>query len=138
MRGAHRFVLGKIADGVASLTGETVTLEGDSDLAIAGRKISGNAQRRRGRAVLVHGTILLGLDVSIVEEVLALPGRRPAYRAGRSHSAFLRNLDLDRDALKVKLRQVWTAKEPAPAPPAHQMRALIEQKYGNDPWLTRR
>jgi lipoate---protein ligase len=138
VRGAHRFVLGKVAGAITSLTGEQVRLEGDSDLAIAGRKISGNAQRRRGRAVLVHGTILLGLDLSVVEDVLVLPDRRPEYREGRGHSAFMRNLNVDREDVKKKMREVWIAEERAPAPPADRMRLLVAQRYSRESWIRRR
>lgn len=138
VRGAHRFVLRNAAEAIMSLTGEDVRLEGDSDLAIAGRKISGNAQRRRGRAVLVHGTILLGLDVSVVDRVLPLPDRWPEYRGARGHSAFMRNLGLERDAVKKQLREVWNARDPATAPQAERVRLLIDQRYGRASWLTRR
>jgi lipoate-protein ligase A len=138
VRGAHRFVLGKVAGAVASLTGEEVRLEGDSDLAIAGWKISGNAQRRKGRAVVVHGTILLGLDFSIVEDVLPLPDRRPEYREARGHTEFMRNLKLDREDVKKKLREVWNAEERASAPPAERMKSLLEQRYSRESWTRRR
>ncbi len=138
VRGAHRFVLGRLAGAIASLTGEVVQLEGDSDLAIAGRKISGNAQRRRGRAVLVHGTLLLGLDFSIVEDVLPLPDRRPQYREGRGHSAFMRNLRIDGTTVKEKVREVWNARERATPPGEARMKQLIEQRYGRETWIRRR
>ena len=138
VRGAHRFVLGKVAGAVAYLTGEEVRLEGDSDLAIAGRKISGNAQRRRSRAVVVHGTILLGLDFSIVEDVLPLPDRRPEYREARGHTEFMRNLKVKREDVKQKLREVWNAEERAPAPSAERMKLLLEQRYSRESWITRR
>ncbi|MBP1654461.1 MAG: Biotin/lipoate protein ligase [Bacteroidetes bacterium] len=138
VRGAHRFVLGRAADVIASLTGEEVKLEGDSDLAIAGRKISGNAQRRRGRAVLVHGTILLGLDLALVEDLLPLPGRAPEYRETRGHLAFLRNLNLNRDDVKQKLRKAWDADEEAMAPTPERMKLLVELKYGTESWRGRR
>ncbi len=138
VRGAHRFVLGRSADVLASLTGEEVKLEGDSDLAITGRKISGNAQRRRGRAVLVHGTILLGLDLALVEDLLPLPGRAPEYRETRGHLAFLRNLNLNRDEVKQKLRKAWDANEEAMAPTPERMKLLVDLKYGTESWRGRR
>jgi lipoate-protein ligase A len=138
VRGAHRFVLRKNAQALASLTREEVRLEGESDLAIGGRKMSGNAQRRRGRAVLVHGTILLGLDFSLVEEVLPLPDRRPAYRKGRGHSTFMRNLGLDADDVKKKLREAWNAEGLAPAPPPLRIKLLLDERYTRESWNGRR
>lgn len=138
VRGAHRYVLGKLAGAIASLTGELVQQSGDSDLTIAGRKISGNAQRRRGRAVLVHGTLLVGLDVSIVEDVLPLPDRMPHYRGERGHTAFLRNLTIDRTALKERVCEAWNARECAVPPGEARIRQLVEQRYGAASWIRRR
>lgn len=63
--------------------------EGTSDVAVGGRKISGNAQARRWKAVLVHGTLLLDFDYDLADAVLKHPPREPAYRRGRSHRDFL-------------------------------------------------
>jgi lipoate-protein ligase A len=138
IRGAHRFVLERIAGVLASLTGESVTIGGDSDLVIAGRKVSGNAQRRRGRAVLVHGTVLLGLDLSVVEELLPVPDRRPEYREGRGHAAFMRNLGLDREEMRGLLQEAWQAREYGVPPAGRLIRRLVEQRYGRESWTARR
>jgi lipoate-protein ligase A len=63
--------------------------EGTSDVAVEGRKISGNAQARRWKASLVHGTLLVDFDVDLAEQVLRYPAREPAYRRGRGHREFL-------------------------------------------------
>ena len=63
--------------------------EGTSDVAVGGRKISGNAQARRWKAVLVHGTLLADFDYELAEAVLKHPPREPAYRQGRLHRDFL-------------------------------------------------
>ncbi len=44
-----------------------------NDVIAGGRKISGNAQTRRHRCVLQHGTILLDLDVRVMFSVLKVP-----------------------------------------------------------------
>lgn len=64
-------------------------LEGISDVAVAGRKISGNAQARRGKAILVHGTLLVDFNHELAEAVLRHPPREPAYRRERNHRDFL-------------------------------------------------
>jgi lipoate---protein ligase len=63
--------------------------EGTSDVAVGDRKISGNAQARRWRALLVHGTLLVDFDHDLAEAVLKPPPREPVYRRGRSHRDFL-------------------------------------------------
>jgi len=44
-----------------------------NDVVVAGRKVSGNAQARRGRALLQHGTILLRPDRELMEKLLVAP-----------------------------------------------------------------
>jgi lipoate---protein ligase len=44
--------------------------EGISDVAVGGRKISGNAQAQRRGAVIVHGTLLVDFDYDLAEKVL--------------------------------------------------------------------
>lgn len=65
------------------------TPEGTSDVAIGGRKISGNAQARRRRALLLHGTLLVDFDYELAEKVLRHPSREPEYRRHRSHRDFM-------------------------------------------------
>jgi lipoate-protein ligase A len=63
--------------------------EGTSDVAVRDRKISGNAQARRWKALLVHGTLLVDFDYALAAQVLRHPPRQPSYRRGRSHRDFL-------------------------------------------------
>ena len=62
---------------------------GTSDVAVGGRKISGNAQAWRWKSLLVHGTILVDFDFGLAEKILMHPPREPDYRRGRSHRDFL-------------------------------------------------
>jgi lipoate-protein ligase A len=66
--------------------------EGISDVAVRGRKISGNAQAQRRRALIVHGTLLVDFDCRLAEKVLRHPVREPEYRRGRRHREFLVSL----------------------------------------------
>ncbi|MGC9199236.1 MAG: lipoate--protein ligase family protein [Acidobacteriaceae bacterium] len=64
-------------------------VQGICDVAVAGRKISGNAQARRWRSLLVHGTLLVDFDMGLAEKVLPHPPQEPAYRRARRHRDFL-------------------------------------------------
>ena len=128
------YVLGLNGGVIGALTGENVRVSGSSDLTIGGRKISGNAQRRRLRALLFHGCILLDFDVALVEEILPLPSRQPAYRDGRSHTDFLRNLRVPADALKSALRSSWGADLTATGLPLDEMERLVRERYLNPSW----
>jgi lipoate-protein ligase A len=74
---------------VLSAFGITGAQRGTSDVAVEDRKISGNAQARRWKASLVHGTLLVDFDFELAEKLLLHPPREPEYRRGRSHRDFL-------------------------------------------------
>ena len=128
------YVLGLNAGVISTLTGENVRVSGSSDLTIGGRKISGNAQRRRLRSLLFHGSILLDFDIALIEELLPLPSRQPAYRDGRANTEFLRNLLISTEGLKRALRDSWGASLPATDLPLDEMERLVKEKYLNPSW----
>ena len=85
--------------------GLTGRAEGISDVAVGHRKISGNAQARRWKSLLLHGTLLADLDYDLAEAVLKHPPREPTYRRARPHRDFLVTLrelgvEADRDAIE--------------------------------------
>jgi lipoate-protein ligase A len=83
--------MGRLATALSRHSGESVAVDGQSDLVIAGRKIGGSAQRRGRRAVLFHGSLLLNAEPDLMGKYLHEPGRRPAYRGERRHHEFVRN-----------------------------------------------
>ena len=78
-----------IVCAILSAFGITGAPRGTSDVAVGDRKISGNAQARRWKALLVHGTLLVDFDFDLTEKVLPHPLREPDYRKRRSHREFL-------------------------------------------------
>jgi lipoate-protein ligase A len=114
-----------------------ISVRGLTDLALDGVKFSGNAQRRKRRCLLFHGTILLGLDLALVEGLLPMPSRQPDYRKNRSHRAFICNLPLSPDTVKQGLRDAWQADEPFEPPPTLEVEALVRKKYGKREWTFR-
>ena len=64
------YIMLRHAEAISNLIGEKVEVKGSSDLTIAGRKFSGNAQRRKRRALLFHGTFLCAIDLARLEEFL--------------------------------------------------------------------
>ena len=68
-------------------------------------KFSGNAQRRRRHALVFHGTILYGFDLSLIDALLKFPSAQPEYRASRSHSEFVRNISAAPAQVKQALQQ---------------------------------
>ena len=83
-----------------------------SDLACAGRKVSGNSQRRTASAVLHHGTLLYDFDAELASRYLLEPKRQPAYRRGRTHAQFLGNLPLSAPEIEQRVAEAWFARLP--------------------------
>jgi lipoate---protein ligase len=131
---ANRFIMVRHRDALSAVLAEPMQVEGVTDLAIAGRKFSGNAQRRRRRFLLFHGTILLSLDLGLVEQVLSLPSRQPDYRNHRPHLDFLRNLGISAHRVKEALRECWAAEIPLDALPTARMARLVQMRYAEPAW----
>jgi lipoate-protein ligase A len=135
IRSSYSFILGRVAE---SLGIEHIEPAGTSDLALDGRKFSGNAQQRKRRFLLHHGSLLYDFDLARVGRYLRPPPRQPEYRAGRDHAAFLTNLPLPADELKQRLRVAWGANDPTDDWPADLVRQLTAEKYDQPEWSRRR
>lgn len=117
----------------ARLTSEPVEIAGTSDLAIGGKKFSGNSQHRKQRYTLFHGTVLLNLDFSVLEATLRMPSRQPEYRKTRPHREFLRNLRIDTERARRALREEWGAVEKIDLPPDGVEQA-VKERYSQRQW----
>src|SRR5438552_1825728 len=131
---ANAFILKRHQAALAALLQAQVEMQGHTDLAIGGFKFSGNAQRRRKRFLLFHGSFLLHLDLSLIETTLPLPARQPDYRRNRSHSDFLINLNLPGATVKAALLKTWDATEPLAETPSAQIANLAREKYNREEW----
>jgi len=111
---------------------------GISDLAVSGRKCSGNSQQRKRDHLLHHGTLLYAFSLKHVEEYLRAPDRQPDYRQRREHETFLCNLPMRREELIAALRTAWEADEASDVWPAAIVQQLVSEKYGSTDWVRRR
>ena len=78
IRASNQYVLDRVAHALAPIA--AANLEGTSDLAVNGVKISGNAQQRKRTHFLHHGTLLCGFDLALIAKYLHAPERQPDYR----------------------------------------------------------
>jgi len=130
---AHRFVLGTLAAAMKGLV-PGVRCHGISDLAIDGRKFSGNSLRCRRNYLLYHGTLLYEFPLELIEQCLAMPPRQPAYRAGRTHAAFVTNLPLPAAAIRRAIAAAWNAGDPLDDWPRELTSRLAAEKYRQPSW----
>jgi lipoate-protein ligase A len=136
IRSSCAFILDRVRLALAGLA-EDIELAGTSDLAIAGKKFSGNAQQRKRRYLLHHGTILHDFDLKSIERYLRMPVRRPEYRQDRSHVDFLTNLAADGDDLKKRLSRAWQVQGPMFNWPRELVDDLVAKKYSRPEWTRR-
>ena len=130
----NTYILKRHQDALAALLRAPVEMRGQTDLAIGGLKFCGNAQRRRKRFLLFHGSFLLHFDIDLLERVLPMPSRQPDYRLNRPHSEFLMNLRVGPDLVKGALLKAWDAEETASEVPFDQIYSLAQEKYGTPEW----
>jgi lipoate-protein ligase A len=128
------FILQRMAEALAARLQAPVEKQGHTDLAIGGLKFSGNAQRRRQRCLLFHGSFLLNLDVGMVEKTLPFPSKQPEYRGSRSHSDFLMNLKVPSQLVRSVLANGWEASEIFGNVPFERIKELKREKYSRDEW----
>ena len=133
---SYAYILDRTLQALAGVLPE-MACAGTSDLAAGGRKFSGNAQQRKRRFLLHHGTFLNGFDLTKTGRYLRLPPRRPEYRADRAHADFLMNLP-DRPAeIRAALARGWGATTALRERPVDAVRELVETKYGRADWVRR-
>lgn len=130
---AHRCVLERLAQALRGY-GLPVERCGVSDLAIGGRKFSGNSLRVRRSHLLYHGTLLYDFPLSWIGSCLASPPRQPEYRAGRDHEAFVTNLALPGGELRAIVKSAWPLGEMAADWPRQRVAKLVESKYSKRGW----
>lgn len=131
------FVLRRHRNCLERLNIPGVAIQGVSDLSLAGRKFSGNAQHRKRRYTLLHGTFLLDFDIPLIEKCLLLPSKQPAYRQNRSHETFLCNLEVDVDAVSRALRGEWKASQEFRQVPHLRIEELVRTRYSQREWVSK-
>ncbi|MBI2871350.1 MAG: lipoate--protein ligase family protein [Candidatus Omnitrophica bacterium] len=135
--GANCFILKRLIEILRPVLGRYIALEGSTDLTLGGLKFSGNAQRRKKRFLLFHGTFLLHFDLALIEKVLRYPSNPPRYRNGRPHREFLTNLNLPTHALKEALKAGWKAAGPLSQTPNGKVDELVRNRYALKGWTWR-
>ena len=149
--GTNQFVMERNRAALEKLLGGCVSVQGHTDLALEQRaelstfnlqpstplpwlKFSGNAQRRRRRSLVFHGTILYDFDLSLIDALLLFPSQQPGYRADRRHGEFVRNIPAAAEAIRTHLRATWSADELGPVLTTAQLEPLLRAHYENDAW----
>jgi len=132
---ANCHIMKRNAAAVSKLLGKKVSVEGYTDLALDGKKFSGNAQRRKRTHLLFHGTFLLAeFDLTLMSRYLNHPSREPDYRGTRTHDDFVASLALDSGQVKSALREEWGASKALKSIPDEPLRTLVATRYSRPEW----
>jgi len=111
-----------------------IQVQGHTDLTLNGLKFSGNAQRRRRKYLLFHGTFLLNFDLPRLVELLQMPPRQPAYRQERQHLEFVTNLKTHAAVLKQALMTAWQTSGRLTFSLETEVAQLAQARYATDSW----
>ena len=111
-----------------------IGVRGHTDLAIGGRKFSGNSQRRRKHFLLFHGTFLLNFDLALIGDLLRMPSKEPDYRENRKHADFLTNMNASAEKVKAALQKAWDANSLLTNPPLDKIKTLARERYATNEW----
>lgn len=130
-----RFIMQRHAEALTEVLGRPVGVQGHSDLTIGEKKFSGNAQRRRLKALLFHGTFLLNFNLSLVEKYVKLPARQPSYRRQRTHWDFLCNIAVDTERVKRAIIAAWHAVPGRDSLPMAAIEELARKKHSSPEWV---
>jgi lipoate---protein ligase len=133
---AHRTVLAPLAEALARRC-PGVVWAGTSDLALDGRKFSGNSLRCKRTHLVYHGTLMYDFPLATIGRYLRTPPRQPEYREGRSHADFTRNLPLSRAAIRAAVLEAFPVAGALEHWPQARMEQLVREKYALASWNER-
>lgn len=117
--------------GTCDLVLPAITADGQRSY----RKVSGNSLRCRREWLLYHGTLLLSMDLGLVDRFLLHPPREPEYRQKRRHIDFVANMQLPVESVIDPLIDGWHANRSlCPPLPSSRIEELVNERYGNVNW----
>lgn len=136
INGSYRAVLEKICRELSS-KGIVAEFKPICDVAVAGKKVSGNAQARKKKYFLQHGTFLHDFDIGRINACLKHPPKEPEYRKGRNHADFIANIPLSAEDLKecvTRAFPVLQGDQTLDKAYLAELSGLIDTKYAQDLW----
>ncbi|MBI4358211.1 MAG: lipoate--protein ligase family protein [Candidatus Omnitrophica bacterium] len=130
----NRFIMERNREALASVVGNDIEIQGFSDLVRASLKFSGSAQRRKKSFLLYHGSFLLSFPILLMDQLLQIPLRQPAYRKNRSHSEFVTNLNIPPNTIKQSIRKIWNANRALEQIPSERIEQFVRERYITSEW----
>lgn len=133
-------VMCKIIIDALSRFGISAVYKAPNDIVVNGKKVSGNAQTVRDKAVLMHGTIIMDLDTQLMSYVLK--ERKPGYVSSlRQECGHAPTLDEMKAALADSFKKsIGEELETSSLTDFEisEIERLIRERYGCDEWNLKR
>jgi lipoate-protein ligase A len=133
----NAYVMERLKQALEPVIESPLAVQGFTDLTLGKHKFSGNAQYRKRRALLFHGSFLLNFDFALMEKLLPSPPKQPAYRRNRAHGEFLTNLAVPARDIKSALRKLWGADAELKDIPLEAVETLVRDRYSREDWNLR-
>ncbi|MFH1847212.1 MAG: lipoate--protein ligase family protein [Candidatus Omnitrophota bacterium] len=136
IRGSFQAILGPISEKIRK-QGYNVCICPVSDIALDNKKISGNAQARKKKYFLHHGTFLYDFDIAKISQYLSHPGKEPEYRNKRKHHDFLVNLTISVQTIKQVIKDLFLQVDNSyllDLKDLQEVKDLVASKYLSDKW----
>jgi len=130
----NAYIMSRHKKSLEPMVNQKISIHGHTDLTIGNLKFSGNSQKRKKQYLLFHGTFLLDFDIPLMDKILRIPPKQPAYRQNRSHTEFLMNLNIPVEPIKQTLLQTWKAHDRFQDTPRESIEYLVKSKYSNPDW----
>lgn len=140
---SYKLICGALVDGL-----KTIGIDGQfvpiNDLITNGKKFSGNAQTRKEKVLLQHGTILLKVDVEKMFSLLKVPDEK--IRDKMISTVKERVIGIDKgfdevaDAIKIGFKNTFNVEFEESKPTEKELETteeLIKSKYGNLEWTNK-
>jgi lipoate-protein ligase A len=133
---SYRFILEELIKGFAD-KGIKADYLPVSDMAVEDKKFSGNAQARKKKYFLHHGTVLYDFALNKIPRYLRHPPREPRYRKRRPHELFLCNIQLNRKVIEFIIKKPFLGKSSwyeLSEADKKEVLFLVNEKYSSDHW----
>ena len=130
---SHRAVMETMIAALKPIAPE-IAWNGTCDLVVNERKVGGNSLRCRRDWFVYHGTLLLDMNLGLIDQFLLHPPREPEYRQGRPHCEFVANLGLPVDLVGETLASAWEAQAGEVPLPTELIERLVRDRYRNKSW----
>lgn len=135
IQSTNHFILNKMKQVIDPfLLDSQVEIKGTSDMTIGNKKFSGNAQSRKQRYILFHGTIMHNFNYALLDNLLKPPPKQPDYRENRRHSDFVMNVNIDPSVFIDEIQKEWGVVSNYESIPEDLIQELAQTKYSSDAW----